>query len=90
MSGRVFHNNPIPTEYAKVLVHEITNMSYIDYPLDHVTPEGVKLLGEVVNQFILWNRREIILDRPTSPQNQLMLPLSQTETPKIKEALLPM
>jgi hypothetical protein len=90
MSGRVFHNNPIPTEYAKVLVHEITNMSYIDYPLDHVTPEGVKLLGEVVNQFILWNRREIILDRPTSPQNQLMLPLSQTETPKIKEAPLPM
>jgi hypothetical protein len=90
MPGRVFHNNLIPTEYAKVLVHEITNMSYIDYPLDHVTPEGVKLLGEVVNQFILWNRHEIILDRPTSPQNQLMLPLSQTETPKIKEAPLPM
>jgi hypothetical protein len=55
MPGRVFHNNPIPTEYAKVLVHEITNMSYIDYPLDRVMPEGVKELREVVNQFILWN-----------------------------------
>jgi hypothetical protein len=60
MMGRVFHNNPIPTEYAKVLVHEITDISCIDYPLDHVTPEGVKELGEAVNQLILWNRREIV------------------------------
>jgi hypothetical protein len=44
MSGRVFHKNPIPAEYGKVLVREITNMGYIDYPLDHVTPEGVKEL----------------------------------------------
>jgi hypothetical protein len=55
MSGRVFHNNPIPVKYAKVLVCGIIDMSYIDYPLDHVTPEGVKKLGEVVNQFILCN-----------------------------------
>jgi hypothetical protein len=27
MSGRVFHNNPIPAEHAKVLVREITDMS---------------------------------------------------------------
>jgi hypothetical protein len=67
MPGCVFHNNPIPAEYAKVLVHEITNMLYIDYPLDNVTPEGVKELGEAVNQFILWNRREIVLDGPASP-----------------------
>jgi hypothetical protein len=45
MSGRVFHNNPIPAEYAKVLVRAITDMGYTDYPLDHVTPEGVKELG---------------------------------------------
>jgi hypothetical protein len=55
MPRRVFHNNPIPVEYAKVLVHEITDMTYIDYPLDHVMPEGIKELGEAVNQFILWN-----------------------------------
>jgi hypothetical protein len=45
MVGRVFHNNPILAEYAKVLVHEITDMACIDYPLNHVTPEGIKELG---------------------------------------------
>jgi hypothetical protein len=49
MPGCVFHNNLIPTEYAKVLVREITNMRYTDYLLDHVTPEGVKELGHTVN-----------------------------------------
>jgi hypothetical protein len=49
MPERVFHNNPIPAEYAKVLVREITNMACIDYPLDHVTSEGIKELGETVN-----------------------------------------
>jgi hypothetical protein len=53
MSGRVFYNNLILAEYANVLVREIIDMSCIDYPLDHVTPEGIKELGEVVNQFIL-------------------------------------
>jgi hypothetical protein len=53
MPGRVFHNNPIQAEYAKVLVREITDMACIDYPLDHVTSKGIKELGEAVNQFIL-------------------------------------
>jgi hypothetical protein len=53
MSGRVFHNNPILTEYAKVLIREITDMACINYPLDHVTPDRIKELGETVNQFIL-------------------------------------
>jgi hypothetical protein len=53
MSGRVFHNNPIPAQYAKILVREIANMGYIDYPLDHVMLEGVKKLGHAVNQLIL-------------------------------------
>jgi hypothetical protein len=69
MPGRVFHNIPIPPEYAKVLVREITDMTCIDYLLDHVTPEGTKEIGEAVNQFILWNQRGIILDVPTTPQN---------------------
>jgi hypothetical protein len=55
MPGHVFNNNPILIEYAKVLVREITDMACIDYPLDHVTPEGIKELGEAVNQFTLWN-----------------------------------
>jgi hypothetical protein len=53
MRGRVFHNNSIPIEYAKVLVCEITDMACIDYPLDHVMLEGIKERGETVNQFIL-------------------------------------
>jgi hypothetical protein len=64
-------------------------MTCIDYPLDHVTPEGIKELGEAINQFILWNWREIILDGLTMPQNQLMSPLSQTATLKDNEAPLP-
>jgi hypothetical protein len=79
----------IPVEYVKVLVCEITDMACINYPLDHVTHEGIRELGEAVNQFILWNRREIILDGPTTPQNQLMSPLSQMTTPKDNEATLP-
>jgi hypothetical protein len=53
MPGRVFHNNHILVEYVKVLVREITDMACIDYPLDHVMPDGIKKLGEAVNQFIL-------------------------------------
>jgi hypothetical protein len=82
MSRRVFYNNPIPTEYANVLVREITDMACIDYPLDHVMPEGIKELEEVVNQFILWNRCKIVLYSPTTTKNQLMSPLSQITTPK--------
>jgi hypothetical protein len=70
ISGRVLHNNPIPVEYAKVLVQEITDMGYTDYPLDHVMPEGVKELGQAINQFILWSWREIFLDGLISPQRQ--------------------
>jgi hypothetical protein len=87
MPGRVFHNNPILTEYAMVLFQEITDMQYTDYPLDHVTHEGVKEFGQVVNQFILWNRREIFLDEPISPQKQ-RIQLSKTPTSSPAEHVL--
>jgi hypothetical protein len=45
-------------------------MGYIDYPLDHVTPEGVKELDQAINQFISWNRREIFLYGLIFPQRQ--------------------
>jgi hypothetical protein len=79
MPERVLHNNPIAIESAKVLVLEITDMGYTDYSLNHVMLEGVKELGQVVNQFILWNRHEIFLDGPISPQRQ-RVQLSQTPT----------
>jgi hypothetical protein len=43
-------------------------MGYTNYPLDHITPKRVKEFGQAVNQFILWNRREIFLDGLISPQ----------------------
>jgi hypothetical protein len=58
-------------------------------PAENVTPEGIKELGEAVNQFILWNRHEIVLDCLTMTQNQLMSPLSQMAMPKDNEASLP-
>jgi hypothetical protein len=67
MSGRVFHHNPISAEYAMVLVREITDTGCTNYPLDHVTPEGVKELRQAVNQFILYNWRKIFLDGLISP-----------------------
>jgi hypothetical protein len=42
-------------------------MGYTDYTLDQVTSEGVKEVGQAVNQFILWNQREIFLDDLISP-----------------------
>jgi hypothetical protein len=54
-------------------------MGYTDYPLDHVTTETVKELGQAINQFILCNRCEIFLDGPISPQRQ-RIQLSQTPT----------
>jgi hypothetical protein len=45
-------------------------MGYSDYPLDYLTPEGVKELGQDVNKFILQNWHEIFLDGPISPQKQ--------------------
>jgi hypothetical protein len=52
-------------------------MGYTNYLLDHVMPKGFKEHGQVVNQFILWNRREIFLDGTISPQKQ-HIQLSQT------------
>jgi hypothetical protein len=54
-------------------------MGYTNYPLNHVMSEGVKELGQAINPFILWNRHEIFLDEPISPQGQ-RIQLSQTPT----------
>jgi hypothetical protein len=41
--------------------------------IDHPTPEGLELLGDVMNQFILWHKWDIILtaSSPISPDVQL-------------------
>jgi hypothetical protein len=42
MPRRVFHNNSIPAEYAKVLIREITDMGDTDYPPESIlmSPRG--------------------------------------------------
>jgi hypothetical protein len=75
----------------------------IDYPLNHVTSEGVTELEEAVNEFILWNRREIVLDGPATPKDkEASLPMSQKDkeaspltksppsVPRFNETLLPL
>jgi hypothetical protein len=48
MPGCVFHNNPNLPEYAKVLVREITNMGYTDYPLDMSCLRESRSLGRML------------------------------------------
>lgn len=62
MPGTVFHNRPIPEEYAKVQVTEITDDRFINDPLDVPIPdEGIETIREVLNNFVLWAKRDIYL-----------------------------
>ena len=62
MVGRTFHTAPIPPECAKVQVIRVVDDQYLNNDLDYpVEDEGIETLGEAVNNFILWHRRDIIL-----------------------------
>jgi len=62
--GGLHHNNKIPPDYTRVEVHTVMP-EFIQWKIDHVTPEGLELLGEVMNQFILWHKWDIILTART-------------------------
>jgi hypothetical protein len=63
LMGHVFPNPPLP-EYTWVLVVSVSNESCeIDIPTD----EGIELVGDARNQYILWHRRDIILNASPSP-----------------------
>ena len=64
--GGLHHNNRISLDYTRVEVHTVMP-EFIQWKIDHVTPEGLELLGEVMNQFILWHKRDIILTARTLP-----------------------
>ena len=57
MPGRIIHNNPIPSEYAKVSVMEITDKEYMDYQLDISMTDDITELGHAINSIILWNKK---------------------------------
>ncbi|KAK1678625.1 hypothetical protein QYE76_039473 [Lolium multiflorum] len=56
--GALHHNNPIQDGYARVTVEEIVQ-GFEDLDIDIATPEGVKRLGDVKRQFILWQKKFI-------------------------------
>jgi hypothetical protein len=63
LMGYVFPNPP-PLEYTWVKVVSVSDESCeIDIP----TEDGIDLLGDVSNQYILWHRRDIILNASPNP-----------------------
>ncbi|BAD53094.1 hydroxyproline-rich glycoprotein-like [Oryza sativa Japonica Group] len=58
--GCQLHNTAIPEDYARVQVAKV-HRDHISLELDIPAPERIELLGDAVNQFMLWHRRDIIL-----------------------------
>nr|BAX25052.1 hydroxyproline-rich glycoprotein -like [Oryza alta]BAX25060.1 hydroxyproline-rich glycoprotein -like [Oryza alta] len=73
--GRQFHNIPIPEDYARVQVGRV-NADQMSLELDIPTPEGIELLGDAVNQFILWHRRDIILTGQATEDASIQKPIT--------------
>jgi hypothetical protein len=63
LTGHVFPNPP-PPEYAWVQVVLVSDESC---EIDISTEDGIELLGDARNQYILWHRRDIILNASPSP-----------------------
>ncbi|BAD87600.1 hydroxyproline-rich glycoprotein-like [Oryza sativa Japonica Group] len=75
--GRQFHNTAIPEDYARVQVAKV-HSDHVSLELDIPAPEGIELLGDAVNQFILWHRRDIILTAA--------VPAAESSTPSSSQA----
>jgi hypothetical protein len=58
--GGSWHNNAIPQDYTRVEVHTV-KPKFMKWKIEHPTPEGLYLLGDVMNQFILWHKKDIVL-----------------------------
>jgi hypothetical protein len=63
LTGRVFPN-PSLLEYAWV---QVVSVSDEKCEIDIPTGDGIELLGDARNQYILWHRRDIILNASPSP-----------------------
>ena len=64
------HNNKIPPDYTRVEVHTM-KPKFMQWKIDYPTPEGLGLLREVMNQFILWHKRDIVLTASSPPVQYL-------------------
>ena len=58
--GGLHHNNKIPLDYTRVEVHTV-KPEFMQWRIDYATLEGLVLLGDVIEQLILWHKRDIIL-----------------------------
>ena len=57
VTGHVFPRPPAP-EYAWVQVIEVMDSTC---ELDITTDDGIEVLGDAINQYVQWHRRDIIL-----------------------------
>ena len=68
--GGLHHNNRISLDYTRVEVHTV-KLEFMQWRIDYPTPDGQQLLREVMNQFILWHKRDIVLTASSSPIQRL-------------------
>jgi hypothetical protein len=59
--GGRWHNREIPKDYTRVEVHTV-KPEFVTWKIDHPTPEGLRELGAVMKQFILWHKKDIVLN----------------------------
>ena len=64
--GGLHHNNRIPSDYTRVEVHTV-KPEFMQWRIDYATSEGLVLLRDVMGQFILWHKRDIILTASLPP-----------------------
>jgi hypothetical protein len=46
--GGLWHNNAIPQDYTRVEGHTV-KPKFMKWKIEHLTPEGLNLLGDVMN-----------------------------------------
>jgi hypothetical protein len=59
--GNICHHKEIPHDYSKVEVHTV-KPEFTTHKIDHPTREGIRELGLVTKQFILWYKKDIMLN----------------------------
>ena len=91
------HNNRIPPDYTRVEVHSV-KLKFMQWKIDHPTPKGLTLLGEVMNQFILWHKWDIVLTASSPPiqcleglfeEEELLSPSCDHHLPEMPRSSLP-
>ncbi|CAN6356491.1 unnamed protein product [Urochloa humidicola] len=70
LTGHVFPSAPAP-EYAWV---QINTMMDATLELDIATDDGIEVLGDAMNQYVQWHRRDILLQGVSSQEQPPPLP----------------